>query len=80
MCPLWVCAALTAALGAAGCTRDIDEPRLEADLKTRLNRDLKPGLFKLVSLQRQGSAPLPGGEGAKREVVYFNATLQLAQD
>jgi TRAP transporter TAXI family solute receptor len=33
-----------------------------------------------VSLRRQGSAPLPGGEGAKREIVYFNATLQLVQD
>ena len=54
---------------------------LQADLQTRLNRDVKPGLFRIVALKRLGSAPLPAGEsGAPRVVVYFNTTLELAQD
>ena len=69
------------ALVAAGCTRAVDEARVSTDLQTRLDHDLKPGLFKLVALRREGSAPMPAGEsGAPRRIVYVNATLRLAQD
>ena len=75
-----ICAAFTA-LASMACSHAAGESAVAADLQARLDRDLKPGLFKLVSLQRQGSAPLPPGESkAKREIVYFNATLELAQD
>src|SRR4029453_11998359 len=67
-------------LPLAGCTRGADESRLQADLQTRLNRDVKPGLFRIVTLKRLGSAPMPAGESGKpRVVVYFNTTLELAQ-
>jgi TRAP transporter TAXI family solute receptor len=68
-------------LTAAACTRGADEARLRADLQTRLDRDVKPGLFKVTSLRREGSAPTQASEtGTPRVVVYFNTTLQLADD
>ena len=74
-CVVWT------ALVAAGCARSVDESRVATDVQTRLDRDLKPGLFKLVALRREGSAPMPAGEsGAPRRIVYFNATMRLAQD
>ncbi len=73
--------ALVAALMMAGCARGADEARLRADLQARLDRDVKPNLFQVVALRREGSAPLPAGEsGAPRVVVYFNTTLALAED
>jgi TRAP transporter TAXI family solute receptor len=64
-----------------GCERAADETRLRADLQTRLDRDVKPGLFRVAGLQREGSSPLPASEsGASRALVYFNATLQLTED
>jgi TRAP transporter TAXI family solute receptor len=66
---------------AAGCTRGADEARVRSELQTRLDRDVKPGLFKVVGLRREGSAPLPASEsGDERVIVYFNASLQVAQD
>ena len=68
-------------LTGAACARGADEARLQADLQTRLDRDVKPGLFKVTSIRREGSAPTQASEtGAPRVVVYFNATLQLADD
>jgi TRAP transporter TAXI family solute receptor len=72
---------LLALMLTIGCTRGADEARLEADVQARLDRDVKPGLFRIVGLQREGSAPLPAGEsGVPRVVVYFNTTLALAED
>jgi TRAP transporter TAXI family solute receptor len=72
---------LLVALLSAGCARGADEARLRADLQARLDRDVKADLFDVVALRREGSAPLPAGQsGAPRVVVYFNATLALAQD
>jgi TRAP transporter TAXI family solute receptor len=71
---------LSLAAGAA-CTRGADESRLRADLQSRLDKDVKPGLFEVAALRREGSAPVPAGDsGASRVVVYFNATLNLGQD
>jgi TRAP transporter TAXI family solute receptor len=67
------------ALCAAACARGADEERLVRDLQERLNTEVKPGLFEVVGVRREGSAPLPAGEsGADRVVVYFNATLKLS--
>ncbi len=72
---------LLALLLAAGCTRGADESRLQTDLQDKLNREVKSGLFQVVGLRREGSAPLPASaEGARRVIVYFNATLRLAED
>jgi TRAP transporter TAXI family solute receptor len=74
-------ALLVFALAAAACARGADEQRLKTDLQERLNHDVKQGLFEVVGLRREGSGPLPAGEGgAARVVVYFNATLRLAED
>ena len=68
-------------LTCAGCTRGADESRLRDDLQARLDRDVKADLFDVTGIRREGSAPLPVGEsGAARVVVYFNATLTLAED
>jgi TRAP transporter TAXI family solute receptor len=72
---------VVAVLGAASCSRGADEARVRSDLQTRLDRDLKPDLFDVVALSREGSAPLPASDsGANRVVVYFNATLKVLQD
>jgi TRAP transporter TAXI family solute receptor len=64
---------------AAACARGANEERLQRDLQDRLNKDVKPGLFEVVAVRREGSAPLPASEsGADRVVVYFNATLRLS--
>jgi TRAP transporter TAXI family solute receptor len=68
------------ALLMAACARGANEERLQRDLQEKLNRDVKPGLFEVVGVRREGSAPLPAAEsGADRVVVYFNATLRLAE-
>lgn len=72
---------LAAVIVAGGCTRGADEVRLRSDLQERLNRDVKAGLFEVVAVRREGSAPLPSTTaGAPRVIVYFNATLRLAED
>ena len=78
---LWVAAALGVLVLAPGCARGADEPRLREDVQERLDHGVKPGLLKVVGLRREGSAPLPAGDsGAPRVVVYFNATLEVAED
>jgi TRAP transporter TAXI family solute receptor len=73
--------ALVALLGAAGCARGADEAQLREDLQTTLDGGVEPGLFKIVGLRREGSAPLPAGEsGTPRVVVYYNTTLELGRD
>jgi TRAP transporter TAXI family solute receptor len=77
---IWI-PALLALLVATGCTRGADQQRLQSDLQAKLDREVKPDLFEVAALRREGSSPLPAGEsGAPRVVVYFNATLMLAQD
>jgi len=72
---------LAVALTGVGCSRGADEARLRADVQTRLNQDVKPGLFEVVGLRREGSSPLAAGESkAERVLVYFNTTLRLTQD
>jgi TRAP transporter TAXI family solute receptor len=76
----WLAASLILALAAAGCSRGPDAPALRSEVQRQLDQRFKPGLFELVALKRQGSAPLPGSEaGARRLAVYFNATLKLTQ-
>ena len=78
---LWMAAALGVLVSAPGCTRGADEARLRQDTQARLDQGVKPGLLKVVGLRREGSAPLPAGDsGAPRVVVYFNTTLEVAED
>lgn len=75
------CAAVGLVLMASSaCARGADAGRVKTDLQQRLDRDIKPDLFRVVAVKREGSAPMPAGEsGAPRVVVYFNATLELTQ-
>jgi TRAP transporter TAXI family solute receptor len=74
----WLRIVVLAAVAAAGCARGADQARLQSDLQQRLDRDVKPDLFEVVGVRREGSAPLPAGAGgADRVVVYYNATLRL---
>lgn len=62
----------------AACTRGPDEAALRAEVEEKLDTSFKSGLFDVVGLNRQGSAPLPDSDtGAARRVVYFNLSLGL---
>lgn len=78
---LRACFFVIAVVGIGACSRGADEARVRTDLQERLNRDVKPGLFQVVSLRRAGSSPMPASDaGASRVLVYFNTTLKLNQD
>lgn len=69
------------ALASVACSRGPDAAALRTEVQQKLDQRFKPGLFEVVGLKRQGSAPLPPSEaGAGRLAVYFNATLKLTQD
>jgi TRAP transporter TAXI family solute receptor len=71
---------LMAMVMAGACSRGPDATALRSEVKMKLDQRFKPGLFELVGLRRQGSAPLPSADsGASRLAVYYNATLKLAQ-
>jgi TRAP transporter TAXI family solute receptor len=73
-------ASIVVVIAAIGCSRGPDAPVLRSEVQKKLDQRFKPGLFELVGLKRQGSAPLTGSEaGAQRLAVYFNATLKLTQ-
>jgi TRAP transporter TAXI family solute receptor len=77
----WGLVIVVTVLTASACSRGADEAQVHADLQQRLDQGVKPGLLKVVGLRREGSAPLPAGDsGASRVVVYFNTTLQLAEN
>jgi TRAP transporter TAXI family solute receptor len=76
-----VAAFLLATMLTAGCSRGPDAPALRAEVQGKLDQRFKPGLFELVALRRQGSAPLPASDsGNSRLAVYFNATLKLTRE
>ena len=54
------------AVVAGGCARAVDEAQVSTDLQARLDRDLKPGLFTLAGLRREGSAPMPASESDRK--------------
>ena len=72
--------AILAFLLAAGCSRGPGEAALQGAIKEQIEKGFKPGLLELAALKRQGSSPLPTGQGgAERVLVYFNATLRLKE-
>ena len=57
---------------------DPTRPRSRTQVQEQIDKSFKPGLLELAALKRQGSSPLPAGEGgAARVLVYYNATLRL---
>jgi TRAP transporter TAXI family solute receptor len=64
-----------------GCARGPDEATLQREVQEKLTKQVKDGLLEVASFHRRGSAPLPAGEqGAKRLIVYYNASLRFRQD
>lgn len=65
----------------AGCSRGPDKKALQTEVQEKLGKRFQPGILELVSLRRQGSAPLLAAEtGAKRLIVYYNATIKLLKN
>lgn len=80
MRPIALAASILLATVATGCSRGPDAAALRTEVQAKLDHRFKPGLFEIVGLKRQGSAPLPAAEsGASRLAVYFNATLELTR-
>ncbi|MGH7307841.1 MAG: TAXI family TRAP transporter solute-binding subunit [Candidatus Rokuibacteriota bacterium] len=78
---VWAGLAVLTATMLVGCARGPDEATLRREVQEQLASQVKDGLLEVASFGRKGSAPLPAGEqGAKRLVVYYNATLRLRQD
>jgi TRAP transporter TAXI family solute receptor len=71
----------TALFLLASCSRGPGEEALRKEVQEKLSQQVKPGLLEVVSLYRKGSSPMPVAEnGAKRLIVYYNATLKFKQD
>ncbi len=65
---------------AAGCARGPDEAGLRDDVQSRLDALFGRPVLVVQDLRRQGSAPFGRtGDGARQAIVYFNASLQLAE-
>jgi TRAP transporter TAXI family solute receptor len=77
----WAGLAVLTAMMLVGCARGPDEATLRREVQEKLAKQVKDGLLEVAALGRKGSAPLPSGEqGAKRLVVYYNATLRFRED
>lgn len=71
--------ALLATLLAA-CSRGPDLPRLEQDVQARVDGLFGRKVLALESFRRQGTAPYRAADdGAKQVVVYYNATMRVAE-
>jgi TRAP transporter TAXI family solute receptor len=70
---LWL---LVLVLGA--CSRGPDQGGLQQDLQLQLDSGFQDGLFKVVTVRRQGSAPVIGG-GESRILVYHNTTIEFLE-
>ena len=66
------------AVTLVACSRGPDQEAVTADLQSHLDSSFQEGLFKVISVKPQGSAPLPGG-GESRILVYFNSRIEFLQ-
>ena len=69
---------LLATVMLTACTRGPDSSVLRQELQTRLDTEFSPGLFRLHSFSRKGSAPSPGHRDAV--YVYYDAELEFQRD
>lgn len=68
-------------MGLAGCGREPPADQVRQDLLTRLSSAFGPGLFNIMSLSRRGSSTdINSLAGEERQIVYYDATLQLSRD
>ena len=78
---LWPGLAVVCVMLLAACARGPDETALRQEIHEKLATQVKEGLLEVTSLGRKGSAPLPAGDtGAKRLIVYYNASLRFRED
>lgn len=63
------------------CSQGPDKATLTSQVQQKLDNQFKSGLFKIVSLKRQGIAPAKDkASGESRLIVYFNTELEFLQD
>lgn len=71
---------ITALAMLAACARGPDDAGLVNDVQQRLDALFGHTVLAVQTLKRQGSSSMPAAaDGAKRIVVYFNATLKFAE-
>ncbi|MBC41978.1 MAG: TRAP transporter substrate-binding protein [Pusillimonas sp.] len=69
------------ALLLATCSRQPDKTELYSDLQTELTQTYGDALFKIVDLQRRGTAQdSTEPQSQTRRVVYYDVTLQVERD
>ena len=69
---------LLAIVMLTACKRGPDTGVLEQELRERLDTGFSPGLFKVHSFTRKGSAPSASGDDAL--YIYFDARLEFQRD
>ena len=69
---------LLTAVTLTACKRGPDTRVLEQELHDRLDTEFSPGLFRIHSLTRKGSAPSTSGDDAV--YMYFDAELEFQRD
>ena len=63
----------------AGCGGGPDTATLEKEIQENLDSQFKPGLLKVSTMKRMGSAPSNTG-GGKVVLVYYNSQLEFLED
>jgi len=69
---------LLVAVMLSACSRGPDSNVLRQELQSRLDTEFSPGLFRLHSFTRKGSAPSP--EHSDAVYVYYDAELEFLRD
>jgi len=69
---------LLASVMLTACTRGPDSSILREEIQTRLDTEFSPGLFRIHSFTRKGSAPSPDHSDAV--YVYYDAELEFQRD
>jgi TRAP transporter TAXI family solute receptor len=69
---------LLATVMLTACTRGPDSSVLRQEIQTRLDTEFSPGLFRIHSFTRKGSAPSP--EHSDAVYVYYDAELEFQRD
>ena len=69
---------LLATVMLTACTRGPDSSVLRQELQMRLDTEFSPGLFRIHSFTRKGSAPSP--EYSDAVYVYYDAELEFQRD
>lgn len=68
-------------LVVAACSRGPGVETVTEEIQQTLDTRFQEGLFKVISVNRQGSTPISSdADGKERLLVYYNATLEFLKD